>query len=56
MTGGTSGLRKDERRRKLDQLVNRAVTEAFHLGFEGEDVRAAIERHLKRQTVPGSKG
>ncbi|MFN0007276.1 MAG: GntR family transcriptional regulator [Planctomycetota bacterium] len=55
VTGETSALRIEERRRRLDQLVQRAVTEAFHLGLDGEDVRAAIERHLKKQTVTGSK-
>ena len=56
VTGETSALRLDERRKRLDQLVQRAVTEAYHLGLDGEDVRAAIERHLKRQTASGSKG
>ena len=56
VTGETSALRVEERKRRLDQLVGRAVTEAFHLGLDGDDVRAAIERHLRRQTVPGSKG
>jgi len=56
VTGETSALRLEERRKRLDQLVQRAVTEAFHLGLDGEDVRAAIERHLKRQAVPGGKG
>ena len=56
VTGETSALRLEERKRRLDQLVQRAVTEAFHLGLDGEDVRAAIERHLKRQAVPGGKG
>lgn len=55
VTGETSGLRLEERRKRLDQLVHRAVTEAFHLGLDVEDVRAALERHLKRQTMPGSK-
>ena len=56
VTGETSALRLEERKRRLDQLVHRAVTEAYHLGLDGEDVRAAIERHLKRQTASGSKG
>jgi GntR family transcriptional regulator len=55
VTGETSALRLEERRKRLDQLVHRAVTEAFHLGLDVEDVRAALERHLKRQSVPGSK-
>ena len=56
VTGETSALRLEERKRRLDQLVHRAVTEAYHLSLDGEDVRAAIERHLKRQTASGSKG
>ena len=27
-------------------LVSRTVTEAFHLGFDAEDVRAAVEQAL----------
>lgn len=47
VTGHTSALRGDERRKKLDALVNRAVTEAVHLGFEPEDLRAALEKQLR---------
>jgi GntR family transcriptional regulator len=47
VTGLTSALRGDERRKRLDALVQRAVTEAFHLGFEESDLRAALEKHLK---------
>ncbi len=47
VTGQTSALRGDERRKKLDALVNRAVTEAVHLGFEPEDLRAALEKQLR---------
>src|SRR5580765_3692331 len=38
VTGQTSALRGDERKRKLDALVHRAVTEAFHLGFDEDDL------------------
>jgi hypothetical protein len=31
------------------------VTEAFHLGLDADDVRAALERHLKKQAVPESE-
>ena len=41
-----SDLAERERRRRLDQLVNRALTEAFHLGYDPSDVRAALERRL----------
>jgi GntR family transcriptional regulator len=55
VTGATSSLRIDERRKRLDRLVHRAVTEAFHLGLDADDVRAALERHLKKQAVPESE-
>lgn len=41
-----SALAERERRRRLDQLLNRAATEAFHLGYDAADVRAAMERRL----------
>src|SRR5262245_9099491 len=46
VTGQTSALRTDERRKKLDSLVHRAVTEAFHLGFDEDDLRSALEKHV----------
>ncbi len=47
VTGATSALKADERRRKLDELVQRVVIEAHHLGFEEGDVRQALERRLR---------
>lgn len=41
-----SDLAERERRRRLDQLVNRAVTEAFHLGYDGDALRAAVDRRI----------
>jgi GntR family transcriptional regulator len=41
-----SDLAERERRRRLEQLVTRAVTEAFHLGYDAQDIRAAVERRL----------
>jgi GntR family transcriptional regulator len=46
ITGRSSTLSGKQRRRQLDDLVTRAVTEAFHLGFSAEDVRAAMEQAL----------
>ena len=46
ITGRTSVLSGKQRRRQLEDLVTRAVTEAFHLGFSAEDVRAAVEEAL----------
>jgi GntR family transcriptional regulator len=37
-----------ERERRLDAEVERVVTEAFHLGFGAEELRASVDRHLKR--------
>ena len=46
ITGKPSVLSGKQRRRQLEDLVTRAVTEAFHLGFSAEDVRAAVEEAL----------
>jgi GntR family transcriptional regulator len=46
ITGRTSSLDGRHRRRQLQDLAARAVTEAFHLGFDAEDVRAALEQAL----------
>lgn len=55
VTGETSGLRTGERKKKLDDLVHRAVTEAFHLGADADEVRASLEKHLRRHAIPGGK-
>ena len=55
VTGETSALSVAQRRKQLDQLVSRAVTEAYHLGFQRDEVRATLERHLKRQAVREGK-
>jgi len=55
VTGLTSALRSDERRKKLDQLVQRAVTEAFHLGFDESDLRAALEKQVRALSSPERK-
>ena len=48
LTGGgaVDQLADAERQRQLDELLRRATTEAFHLGFRPEDLRAALERSL----------
>lgn len=46
ITGRPSTLNGKQRRRQLKDLVGRAVTEAFHLGFAAEDVRTAVEEAL----------
>lgn len=55
VTGETSALRKDERRRKLEALLHRAVTEAFHLGFEAREVREETDRQLRGQSASARK-
>ena len=55
VTAEASVLRPDQKKKKLDELVHRTVTEAFHLGADAEEVRAAVERHLRRQTTPDGR-
>lgn len=42
-----SELAGRERQRRLEGLVTRAVTEAFHLGFDAAAIRAAVEERLE---------
>jgi GntR family transcriptional regulator len=42
-----SALSERERRRRLSELIDRLVVEAYHLGHDPEDVRAALEARLK---------
>jgi GntR family transcriptional regulator len=46
ITGRPSALSGKHRRRQLQELVQRMVTEAFHLGFDAEDVQKAVEQAL----------
>jgi GntR family transcriptional regulator len=39
-------LRDSERARRLAALLERAVTEAYHLGFGAEEIRRALSEHL----------
>ena len=43
---GASALRDSERARRLDELLSKAVTEAWHLGFDADAIRAALDEHL----------
>jgi GntR family transcriptional regulator len=47
VTGAQSALKLEERRRQLAELVDRTVTEAFHLGFDAAAVRATLEKRLR---------
>jgi GntR family transcriptional regulator len=46
VTGRPSALSGKHRRRQLQELVQRMVTEAFHLGFDAEDVQKAVDQAL----------
>jgi GntR family transcriptional regulator len=46
VTGRPSALSTKQRRRQLQDLVQRMVTEAFHLGFDADDVQKAVEQAL----------
>ena len=53
---GTSSLSTKARRKELDQLMERAVTEAFHLGFDADALEDALERALRNlQLTNGRK-
>jgi len=41
-----SGLALRERRRRLEELATHTVTEAYHLGFDPDEIRAALEQGL----------
>ncbi|MCC6672104.1 MAG: GntR family transcriptional regulator [Planctomycetes bacterium] len=48
LTGRGSELAAAGRRRQLQELLRRAATEAFHLGFSADDVRRALDQSLER--------
>ena len=56
ITANGTTLKSSERSRQLRQLMGRAVTEAFHLGFQAKAIRKALEtglagvRFTKRRT------
>ena len=52
VTGRASTLNGKERRRQLVELALRTVTEAFHLGFDADDIRAAVEQALASVRFP----
>ena len=63
VTGAKSQLRDDERRKRLRRMSDGVATEAFHLGFSGDDVRKAIEGSLREfgldrsaESEPASEG
>ena len=46
ITANGTTLNDHERSRQLHELMGRTVTEAFHLGFEAEQIRRAMEEGL----------
>src|SRR5687767_2058146 len=55
ITGRSSTLSGRHRRRQLEELATRTVTEAFHLGFEAKDVREAVEEALGNVRFEGRR-
>jgi GntR family transcriptional regulator len=43
---GASALKDSERARRLGELFSKAVTEGYHLGFDADEIRAALDEHL----------
>jgi GntR family transcriptional regulator len=55
VTGRPSNLDAAVRRRQLGELVGKAVTESFHLGFTADEVRAAVEDALGAIAPAGAR-
>jgi GntR family transcriptional regulator len=51
VTGRPSNLNTRARRRQLGDLVERVVTEVFHLGFSADELRAVIEEAIARSRL-----
>lgn len=47
VTPHAGALDRERRTARLDELVDRTITEAFHLGCAPDEVRAAVERRLE---------
>jgi GntR family transcriptional regulator len=43
---GASALNDPERERRLAALLEKTVTEAYHLGFDADEIRRALAQHL----------
>ncbi len=52
VTDRPSPLRDAERRRRLRELLRRAATEAFHLGFDAAEVESVLHAELERIRFP----
>lgn len=56
ITNKKIGLSQQERRRQLNELVLRAVTEAYHLGCGPDEILKALEKALKSMTFAKDEG
>jgi GntR family transcriptional regulator len=50
-----SKLHDKERERRLTRLVDHTVTEAFHLGFDADEIERAVDRRLRELRSPTRK-
>jgi GntR family transcriptional regulator len=54
ITGRPSNLNTRARRRQLADLVERVVTEVFHLGFSADELRVVVDEAIARSRLePG---
>lgn len=51
LTGSGSDLAAAERKKQLHDLLRRAVTEAFHLGFTAEEVERVLQQCLDETEI-----
>lgn len=56
VTGSDSVLGDVERQRKLTELLSKAVTEAYHLGYGPAAVKQALSAALKEVSFPKGRG
>jgi GntR family transcriptional regulator len=53
VTDNSSSLIKQERQRFIDEVFERAISEARKFGLEEEEIRAIVEARLKARLKPG---
>jgi GntR family transcriptional regulator len=53
VTDNSSSLIKQERQRFIDEVFERAISEARKFGLEEEEIRAIVEARLKAKLKPG---
>lgn len=55
LSGRGSDLAASERRKQLTELMRRAATEAFHLGFAAADIERALAQCLEQVQFDGNR-